>query len=221
MRKKQSNGRNMNPTIAQYVPVADLIVQTFGEDCEVVLHDLETPQRSVVYVANNRVTGREIGQNFEHLVPQVILSDKLENDIVANYYFTSKDGKLIKSSTALLRDFDGNIVGAMCINLDTSKITQNIAWLQALLPDISRREAAEEVAEKPPHITEIVTDLINKIIGKQDASSLRREEKLEMISFMDSRGIFLMKGAVEQVAAKMNITKVTVYSYLDEVRGKK
>lgn len=118
----------MNPIIDQYVPIADLIVQTFGEDCEVVLHDFETPQHSVVYVANNRVTGREIGQNFEHLVSQVILSDKLENDIVANYYFTSRDGKLIKSSTALLRDFGGNIVGAMCINLDTSKITQNIAF---------------------------------------------------------------------------------------------
>jgi predicted transcriptional regulator YheO len=123
MREDQDYSGIMHPIIERYVPIADLIVQTFGQDCEVVLHDLRTPQRSVVYVVNNQVTGREIGQNFEHLVSQIILSDKLENDTVANYYFTTSDGKLIKPSTALLRDLDGNIVGAICINIDTSKIT--------------------------------------------------------------------------------------------------
>ena len=52
-------------------------------------------------------------------------------------------------------------------------------------------------------------------------SRLRREEKLELIRFMDQRGIFLLKGAVDQVGSRMGISRVTVYSYIDEVRDKK
>ena len=52
----------MKPILAPYVPIADLVAKTFGEDVEVVLHDLSDPQHSVVYVANNKVTGRQVGE---------------------------------------------------------------------------------------------------------------------------------------------------------------
>lgn len=37
---------------------------------------------------------------------------------------------------------------------------------------------------------------------------------------MDEKGVFLVKGAIDKVAASMGLSKVTIYSYLDEVRGK-
>ena len=212
----------IKPILAQYIPLAHMIAQTIGDDCEVVLHDLENPQQSVVYIVNNRVTGRQVGQSFDHLVPQVILSKKLDHDIVTNYYFHTADGRLIKSSTALLKDFGGKVVGALCINIDTTKISQQIEWLQSLMPGTEENAAPAEVSqEELTHVSEIVTDLIDKIIGNKDMARLRREEKLEMIRFMDQRGIFLLKGAVDQVGSRMGISRVTVYSYIDEVRGKK
>lgn len=72
-----------------YVAVADMIANTFGEDCEVVVHDLEDPEHSVVYVANNKVTGREIGKSFYTLVSKVMLSEELVDDHADNYYFTA------------------------------------------------------------------------------------------------------------------------------------
>lgn len=212
----------IKPILAQYIPLAHMIAQTIGDDCEVVLHDLENPQQSVVYIVNNRVTGRQVGQSYDHLVPQVILSKKLDHDIVTNYYFHTADGRLIKSSTALLKDFGGKVVGALCINIDTTKISQQIEWLQSLMPGSEENAAPAEVSqEELTHVSEIVTDLIDKIIGNKDMARLRREEKLELIRFMDQRGIFLLKGAVDQVGSRMGISRVTVYSYIDEVRGKK
>ena len=212
----------IKPILAQYIPLAHMIAQTIGDDCEVVLHDLENHQQSVVYIVNNRVTGRQVGQSFDHLVPQVILSKKLDHDIVTNYYFHTADGRLIKSSTALLKDFGGKVVGALCINIDTTKISQQIEWLQSLMPGSEENAAPAEVSqEELTHVSEIVTDLIDKIIGNKDMARLRREEKLELIRFMDQRGIFLLKGAVDQVGSRMGISRVTVYSYIDEVRGKK
>lgn len=210
----------MHPVLKHYIPIANMLVQTFGQDCEVVLHDLRTPTQSVVYVVNNTVTKREVGQSFQHLVPQVILSDALKDDVVSNYYFTTDDGKLIRSSSALIRDENSVIIGAICINLDTSRLTQNIAWLESMLPNQTQPVQQKEIVEKPEHITEIVTSLIDNIIKDITVSELKREDRIELIRFMDSKGIFMMKGAIEQVAEKMNITKVTVYSYLDEIKGK-
>ena len=200
----------MNPFIAQFVPVADLIAQTFGPDCEVVLHDLSTPQKSVVYTVNNQVTGRQLGQSFDRLVPQVMVSRELENDVVSNYYFRTAQGKLIRSSTALLRDGSGGVVGAICVNLDTTPVTRQLEWLQGFLPGREEPGPAMEgtASGGPAHVGDMVI------------SRLHREEKLELIRVMDRRGIFLMKGAVDQVGARMGISRVTVYSYIDEARGK-
>lgn len=40
-----------------------------------------------------------------------------------------------------------------------------------------------------------------------------------MIRFMETRGVFLVKGAIDRVSEKLGISKVTVYSYLDEIRS--
>ena len=33
----------IRPALAPYVPLARMLAQTFGQDCEVVLHDLDCP----------------------------------------------------------------------------------------------------------------------------------------------------------------------------------
>ena len=96
-----------------YVPLAQMLVQTLGPDCEVVLHDLDTPAHSVVYVENPSVTGRKVGESFDQLVKQVILSDDLKENFVANYYFTAPNGKHIRSSSLLIKNARGNLTGAL------------------------------------------------------------------------------------------------------------
>lgn len=62
-----------------------MLAQTFGKSCEIVLHDLSQPQSSVVYTINNHVTGRQIGQPFDHLIKQVLLAKDFTDDYKANY----------------------------------------------------------------------------------------------------------------------------------------
>lgn len=212
-----------------------MLVQTFGQEVEVVLHDLTNPEHSVVYVANGEVTERKVGETFDQLVKQVILSARLQDNFVANYYFTAANGKLIRSSTLLLRDNSKKLVGALCINVDTTKITQQIAQLQAMLPGLQqavastkdnvvhnddlRSENVKNASEE--HVVDMVTSIIDKILQGEIPELLSREEKISKIKFMDSKGIFLMKGSIELVAARLGVNKVTVYSYLDEARGKR
>ncbi len=201
-----------------YVPMADMLVQTLGSDCEVVLHDLEDPAHSVVYVAGS-VTGRRPGDSFDQLVRQVLLSGELREDYVANYFFTASNGKEIRSSTVLIKDAQGALQGALCVNLDTTRLAKQAAFLQSFLP-VSRAERL--VTEQPPeHIARMIENLMDQIIGAEEPKTLSRENRVEKVRFMDSKGIFLMKGSVERAAEKLGVNKVTIYSYLDEIRGKK
>ena len=207
----------MRPIFLPYVSIADMLTQTFGSDCEVVLHDLNDPEHSVVYVSNGTVTGRRPGDSFDQLVRQVILSDGRKDDYAANYYFTAPNGKRIRSSTVFIRDADGRLEGALCINLDTTRLTQQIAYLQSFLPDRPK-------PKQPPqseHISVMIENLMDNILSGCDVQSLSREERIAKVRFMDEKGVFLMKGSIEKAAEKLGVNKVTIYSYLDEARGKR
>ncbi|MBM6704962.1 PAS domain-containing protein [Sutterella massiliensis] len=218
----------MHPLLESYVPVADLIVRTFGEDCEVLLHDLTSPHHSVVYAANNRVTGRHVGDTFRNLVPKALFSAEEGESIVANYYY-EREGRLVRSSVLFIHDADGGIVGALCINVDSTQAREQLAWLQKSLPDFEahRLKKGERPFFEPKapvegdrKVHEMVYDLIDKILAESAENLATKEGRVELIRFMNERGIFLMKGALERVAERLGISKVTVYSYLDEVRRK-
>jgi predicted transcriptional regulator YheO len=207
---------NTNKELQRYIPIANLIAKTFGKGCEVVIHDLSIPQNSVVFTVNNHVTGRQIGQSFEHLVKQVLLSKNFDGDYTANYMTVTEDGREIKSSTALIRDREGKIIGALCINYDLKTMKNIMEFLGEFLN--AEQAKIEKDVEPFTNVTEIVDDLIDKIIGNNTIENLKRKEKIELIHFMEKKGIFLIKGAIDKVAEKLNISKVTVYSYLDEIK---
>ena len=206
----------MNAELKKYIPIANMIAKTFGRQCEVVIHDLSIPQNSVVYTLNNHVTGRQIGQSFEHLVKEVLLSKNFDGDCTANYMTVIKDGREIKSSTTLLRDSGGKPIGALCINVDVKPLKDAMSFLGDLL-NVEQAKPEEDV-EPFSNVMEIVDDLIDKIIDQDNVDNLKRKDKLDLIQFMDDKGVFLIKGAIDKVAERLNISKVTVYSYLDEIK---
>lgn len=213
----------MHEIIKRFIPIVDMIAKTFGKDCEVVLHDLTMPEHSVVYTVNNHVTNRQVGQSFDYLVTHVLLSQNFEGDCSANYYFRTADNRLIKSSTALMRNDENKVVAAMCINIDTTTITGAVNWLLDAIPNLPG-SSIPAINPEPPlketeSIVEIADDLIEQIIGSRDTAELKRDDKIEIIRFMEQKGIFLIKGAIDKVADKLGISKVTIYSYLDEIKS--
>lgn len=184
----------MKAILTPYISIAEMLVSTFGSDCEVVMHDLDIPEHSVVYVANGSVTDRKIGDSFDQLVWQVILSEQLKENFVANYYFTAADGKRIRSSTVLIKGPEGRLEGALCINLDTTKVTKQIEFLQSFLSSVNPNPYLEapacEAESDTENVANMIENLMDKIVGSVDPQSMTRENRLEKIRFMDSKGIF-------------------------------
>lgn len=209
----------MNPILENYIPMAKLIAKTFGSHCEIIIHDFSKPQNSVVYIENNVVTKRNVGESFtEYFVKEVLLSRKFNNDCCANYIMDGKDGKKIKSSTALIRDLNDKVIGALCVNIDLSYISQVMEELSVLVGIPDTVPHIPEEVEVVPSILAIVDDIIDRTIGEQDVDSMSRDQKVALIRFMNDRQIFTIKGTLDKVAERMNISKVTVYSYLDEIK---
>lgn len=123
----------------------------------------------------------------------------------------------------LIRDETGDVAGAICINLDTSRITQQMEYLQSFMPNVEKSEftSRKEPGSAEGNIPDMVDDLIQRITGSSPVETMSREQRIEKVRFMEEKGIFLMKGSVEKAAEELGVNKVTIYSYLDEIRGKR
>lgn len=211
--------------VKQYKVIIDMMAKTLGSDCEVVLHDLTLPEKPIVYGVNTHVTKKREGRSYEELFADILESAELEEDCLVNRYYHTNTGKLVRSSTALLRDEENQLIGAISMTLDTTKISQCVYWLNTMMPNMEYQIKPNVVKTQnslpADHITVMIEKVIEEIIGNQNIELLRREDKIELIREMERQGVFLVKGAIDMVAEQLSISKVTVYSYIDEVKGKK
>jgi hypothetical protein len=68
-----------------------------------------------------------------------------------------------------------------------------------------------------PHLEDTVERLIaaaERSIGRK-VPRMTRAEKQQVVRFLDERGVFLIRKAVEDVAERLGVTRFTIYNYLD------
>lgn len=212
--------QDSSEVIAKFIPIAEAVAEMFGSRCEVVLHDLTRPQSSVIYTKNGAVTGRQVGESFRHLIYQVLRSDRFQNDHVSNYKTTTLDGRVIKSTTALIRDDNGVTVGAFCINFDIDDLLRTNEFLSEFVR-VEDEDPPKEETEIVSNVWTIVSDLIEYAVSESatEVAQMDKEEKLRIVSFLHDKGLFLIKGAIDELAKKLNVSKVTIYGYLEEIKG--
>jgi len=197
--------------------VADAVHALFGPDCEVVIHDLSDLQKSLVYMQGD-VTGRKIGAPATDLLTKLLQQAPDKGDHLHNYKSVTSDGRCLKSATTIIKDSRGESVAAICINLDTTRYFNAI---QALLPFIHDLETGkypskENFAQSPGDTIKALFVQAVEEIGVQP-SAMSIEEKTRFVEKMKQSGVFQFKGAVEQVAGLMDVTKCTVYNYLKKI----
>jgi predicted transcriptional regulator YheO len=196
-----------------------MVAQTFGNNCEVVLHDFSNMQNSIVEIANGHVTGRSVGSPLPEHSLKRISEGRLED--VINYTGKSAEGRVLKSSTTFIKDNQGKVVGCFCINFDMTELVV----AQKVLNDIMNVNPLEsKAAEAKDHtINDVLVDIVSSTIeavGKPVAY-LTKEEKVQIVDKLDNKGAFLIKGAIDYVAKILCVSRYTIYNYLDEIRVEK
>ncbi len=204
----------LNQWIFEYLTrLADGIVAVLGPQCEVVVHDLEDLQHSVVAVAGN-LTGRCPGSPVPDLsfTPEELETTRTD---LLNYR-TMSGGRAFQTSTVWLRDHEGKIIGAVCINVDYS-------GLQQARDVLNRLAAPADVATAPVVETTFARDLdelidrsIDQFLEQEQISSLEeagRQARLRLIQALDRRGLFKIRGAAEKLADLLHLSRASIYNY--------
>lgn len=211
---------DLHPIMKGMMPLVEGIANTFGKNCEVILHDIRNPQSSVIAIANGHITGRTVGSPMSEYGLAALRKGQFDEPTV-NYKKKTKDGKLLKSTSLFIKDEKGKLIGFLCINYDISELTiaKNIINdLTNIIDDADFVEDSDESYGKT--VNEMLSSIVNKTleaVGKPVAF-ISKEEKVNIVQILDDKGVFLIKGAIDYVARVLCVSRYTVYNYLDEIR---
>lgn len=210
----------MKPELERFIPVANAIASTFYGISEVVLHDLSFPEKSIVYI-NGELTGRKVGAPSTTLVLSIFKAEGDNAKDMSSYITKAPDGRALKSSTIFIRNEAGKIIGCMCINIDITSIMTMSKFLNSLskttLPHEETTEINEHFADDISEITEVLIQEAIKGVGKP-IELMDKEEKTKIVSTLEKKGLFLVKGSITRVAKALHVSKYTVYNYLEDIR---
>jgi len=200
----------------------------FGKKCEVVLHDFTIPQHSIVEIENGHVTGRKIGDpitDFALLIWRKNGYGKKKEDKIVNYRTKTKDGKILRSSSVFIRDDQKKIIGCLCINYDLTEylMFNKIIGEFCTTIDLNNEKSKEEAETFTGDVDEVLKGIIRKAIDEvgKPVSMMQKEDKLMVAKIVDEKGGFLIKGAINQLASEISVSRYTIYNYLDELKTKK
>lgn len=208
--------------IEPFIPLVDAIAETFGKNCEVVLHDFSKPDQSIIKIANGHVTGRDIGSPATGLILPLI-GKKTENEAIVAYCTKTKKGADLKSTTVLIKDRKQKVIGALCINVDITPYISTKSVLDELcfISGANNKEGTKESPEKfESNVDSLINELLQQNIKKigKPVVHMRKEDKLQAIRNLKENGLFFIKGAAKRVSNELNVSLATIYKYLEEIK---
>ena len=218
-----------------FTKVAEFIGRVIGPDYEVALHDISDRGGSIVALANGHISGRSIGSPVSDRLRAIIDNHIYEDeDFILHEYGLTPSGKVLCSSSMFIKDVNGDLIGVMCINFDDSRYRElsqkvfNLCHPDALVDTNFRFDASKvpsKVAGSRHSKLQSIPDgsaydIIVSELKKQnlDPERMSLKDKMNFLSSIDSKGVFLIKGAVKDAAEIFGCSQATMYRHLSRLK---
>jgi len=205
--------KTRHPRLTRFFPIADAVAALFRPHVEVVIHDLDT--NTIAYIANpiskRHVGDSSLGDRFDEAT--------LKQNVIGPYRKVNRDGRNLRSSTAVLRDDTGLPVAMMCINFDVSaleRIGEQVASL-AFLPGSLEPHA--------PFFHDNWRQALERAVSNHEnragvaASGLDSNARRQLIAELDAAGLLNVRNAPAAAAERLRLSRATLYKYLKEIRA--
>lgn len=190
----------------------------FGEDCEIVIHDLESKNRdnTIIAIENGHVTHREVGGGPSRIVLEALKTppEKLEDHY--DYLTKTSDGRLIKSSSIYIKNGEGKPTGIFCVNYDITKFAMAESTIKNFLHIAPQSEEPEHI---PQNVGELLDELIEgavRCVGKP-VPMMKKADKIKAVQYLKNNGAFQILKSGDRVCKLFKISKFTLYNYIDSV----
>ena len=197
-------GPATHEVLSPLIPAVHGLAAMLGPGNEVLLHDFSRLPDSIAAIAGD-LTHRTVGGPMTDLLLGLIRRGTTQDLI--NYRTNNPDGRPIRSSTVFLRDADGVAIGCLCVNSELSEALSEVP------PD--REESF------PPDVDSLQRYLVSRAITKVgiEPAQMKKQHKAAVVRELDEAGFFLIRDSVDHVAGRLDVTRYTIYNYLNEVRG--
>jgi len=215
MGKKIQHSQN-HEILEHYIKAGEIIAEMFAPNLEVIIHDLQAPEHSIIAIFNNHVTGRKIGDGTSDIGYKK-LADELPDKIV-NYNNQSPSGADLKSSSLTIRNSDDEIIGSMGFNFDLSSFVN----IKEFLEIFTKTVVLDKLPNREQFFMWSVKDEIQQALAKYitihdlQGKALTRKDKLNVIAFMKKEDHIKKKGAISILSELLAVTRPTLYKYIKE-----
>lgn len=202
------------------IPVAEGIAKIFGHSCEVIIHYLENLSSSVIHIENGQITGRSVGAPLTDRGLEILNNIKYKNDNTFGLYEEkTKDGKILRSVTTVIRNTKGKVIGFLCINIDLTMSLYDFGQDFFVNLKTSTDNIPEHFSASAKELTQ---DVFNQVIMHINSLNIKTEiQRNRLIVFeMLKRGIFDIKGSIDLIADEIGVSRYTIYNYIREAKTK-
>lgn len=208
-------------TIEQQAPflkqIARALAEQFGPQCEIAVHDLTSGyENTVIAIENGHVTGRHIGDGASEIALQALKAKKNVEDNL-NYLTRTQDGRLLKSSSIYIRGEGGDVIALLSINYDITAISHASSILAQFIGTTQDKRQEGQIDTIFSNVNDLLDQLIEEsveYVGKPVALMVK-EDKVKAIHYLDEKGAFLIKKSGDKVSKYYDISKYTLYNYMD------
>lgn len=191
----------------------------FGNCCEVTVHDMTKGyENTIVAIENGHVTNRRIGDGASEMVLKALKEKNVSVKDDYSYLARTKEGRIVKSASIYLKDDEGKVIGLFGINYDLT----DLMMAQHAIDSIIKVDEPEQTPKKEiGTITTNVSDLLDLLLQEADefigkpVAMMTKEDKTNAIRFLSDKGAFLIKKAGDKVSKHYDISKYTLYNYMD------
>lgn len=226
-----------NPLLKPYIKLTEFLGHALGPDYEVALHDLTDKNRSIIAISNRQVSGRQVGAPLTNVALKIIMEKSyLDSDYLLHYRGQTGTGKTLRCSTLFIKQGE-KLIGMLCINYDDSRyraISEEV--LRLCHPDSfvetnfqldetrvtdTRPDDGEETFQN--NIDDVAKEAVERELSRLNVSpnQLTAEDRLQIIQALEAGGIFLLKGAVNDVSDALGCSKASVYRYIAQVKNER
>lgn len=203
--------------LQHYVTMAEAIGDMMAPVMEVAVHDLRQPESSIIAIYNGHLTGREEGDGATDLGVRRLRGEDLPDKMIG-YANESPDGKKMKSSSLAIRDDGGELIGALCLNLDISYFDQYGKFIDQIISthESEHVENGEDFGATTPR--EDIRDAIDQVRISKGwmGQSLSNDQKRTIVEHLYRQGHFKKRGAVTIMADLLGLTRPSIYNYKND-----
>lgn len=197
--------------------LAKALAAQFGPQCEVAVHDLTHGYEStIIAIENGHVTGRHIGDGASEIALAAIKAKTNVEDNL-NYLTRTQDGRLLKSSSIYIRDENEVVIALLSINYDITAISHASSILTQFIGTNSPKTSEGKIETIFSNVNDLLDQLIEESVEQvgKPVALMTKEDKIRAIHYLDGKGAFLIKKSGDKISKYYDISKYTLYNYMD------